>query len=176
MAGVIRFEEPEDDGGDGGNRDWLMEVDCSGYDFREGPPVLIPLPISDFSETGGLVLGASIAKEVFVDRIREAGLAGRDFAGELSLYDVQQEMERLRLVVASELAETEGCGTMARDPEDVAGAGEFSGVRGIKGRPLTMDTQPMSSDHAARERHRAAFATNPADPLSGEAQGDTALS
>lgn len=30
----------------------------------------------------------------------------------------------------------------------------------------------MDSEHANLERHLAAFATNPADPASGEAQGD----
>lgn len=56
------------------------------------------------------------------------------------------------------------------------GAGEFSGVGGVKGRPLTAEVAAMDVEHANLERHHAAFATNSADPTSGEAQGDEALS
>lgn len=136
--------------GDDGNRDWLMEMDCSGYDFYE---------------TGGLVVGAVIAREVFSDRIRQDRDGGRDFVTSLSLEDIDRAK-------AAAFSEMEGCGTMAGVVGKRVGPGEFSGDAGIKGRPLTMDAHPLDSEHANLERHHAAFATNPADPTSGEAQGD----
>lgn len=49
------------------------------------------------------------------------------------------------------------------------GPGEFSGTGGRKGRPEGYTGTP---EQEAYERHIAAFRTDPADPASGEAQGD----
>jgi hypothetical protein len=140
-------------GEEDGNRDWLMEMDCGGYDFHH---------------TDGFVQSAVIGREVFRGRVEEVG--AEDFVTSLSLSEVREA------ITLASLSEAEGCGTMARVAGDVAGAGEFSGTAGIKGRPLTMEAKPLDTEHANLERHHAAFATDPADPTSGEAQGDEARS
>lgn len=62
-------------------------------------------------------------------------------------------------------------GVVPKDRSDVVGAAEFGGVGGRHGRPAAAYAA-MTTEQANYERLIAAYRTNPADPTSGEAQGD----
>lgn len=153
---------------------WLMEIECSG-------PAQIQF-MADWSHTDEGVESAAIARATaaalggepqFVEGLGGGG-DGVAFVGD---EDKVIELKAEDIAVAQYLAETEGCGTMAlASGGGTVGPGEFSGTGGIKGRPLTLEAQPMTDDHKNRELLRARYRTNPADPASGEAQGDAAAS
>lgn len=80
---------------------------------------------------------------------------------------------RYRLFLALEAGMAkgkEGAELMARNTSETIPAGEYSGEGGRKGRPDGY--KAMSSEQANLERHQAALRTNPADPASGELEGD----